>query len=826
MTNIHDCIQRAVDAKELAPRQGRAAQGAFDQLVTRYEQIMPRHQAEASAAADLKEATRRAARSRYHAVINQLQAMRRIKQLIETHPDPARAIRGLIEGELHIKGGENVRFLTDAYVQSINAGLRDVIAQLHPNLIGSSRDRSLLLDMIDEMHGDATGNAHARALAEAVRGQQRRMRQMFNAHGGDIGEIADYGVAHSHDPIRLMQAGYEDWRAALEKLGAWDRIIDKSTGRPFASAKGVIPPRADTEGFLRSMWESITTRGWADRDPSLSPGGTALYNQRAHPREFHFASGKDWRSYNDRFGRSDAYSALLQGLHGMARDVSLMRVLGPNPKAGLNYAIQVAQQRVAGNARAAARVDLHAKRALADLAMLDGSGSIPESAALAAFGSGVRTVLAATQLGSAVLSSFSDPVTSAAAALSIGMNPGNVMSRGVQLLASASTRETAGRLGYIGQSLAEAGAGASRALGGEMLSGLPERMSTFVMKASLLNLLTDFRRIAFQMEFSAYLAELAGSDFGGLPELTRRMLENRGITAGDWDQLRDPAARFRSPTGEDFISADHWLEHQTSLPRVEAVGLAMRLRMVLAERVEMAIPTGRIAVRGRLLQGPAPGSAMGELLRSSASYKNFAFSLMFGQYQQFMSLRNNWTRASYAAAVLTGLTLAGALTIQLKELAKGNDPRPMTNGVFWKAAILQGGGFGIFGDFFAASESRAGGGIAQTLAGPMVGLAADIATPIVSNASRALAGEPTTIGRDASKFIRRNTPVLSSLWWERAAFDRIVADNLQSFLDPDARRQWQQEVRKRARDYGNRPFIGRGAASLRAPDLSNIGATR
>ena len=83
MTSIYDCIQRAVDAKELNPARGREAQGQFDQLVARYETIMPRPAAEARAGADLKEATRKAARARYHTVVNQLQAMRRLKAALD-----------------------------------------------------------------------------------------------------------------------------------------------------------------------------------------------------------------------------------------------------------------------------------------------------------------------------------------------------------------------------------------------------------------------------------------------------------------------------------------------------------------------------------------------------------------------------------------------------------------------------------------------------------------------------------------------------------------------------------------------------------------------
>ena len=42
----------------------------------------------------------------------------------------------------------------------------------------------------------------------------------------------------------------------------------------------------------------------------------------------------------------------------------------------------------------------------------------------------------------------------------------------------------------------------------------------------------------------------------------------------------------------------------------------------------------------------------------------------------------------------------------------------MTSPEFWGAALLQGGGLGIFGDFMVSSVSRGGRGIEETVAGP------------------------------------------------------------------------------------------------------------
>lgn len=825
MTSIYDCIQRAVDAKELNPVRGRAAQAQYDQLVARYADKYPQAQAQAMAAADLKEATRRAARSRYHAVVNQLQAMRRLTAAIEQAPDPALAIRQLLE---HSEGsgftGESVRSLTEAYNASIAAGLSEVLEKTGLNVVGNSRNRVLLEQLMDELHGTASGNAEAARLADAVRYQQRRMRQLFNAHGGDVGELADYGVPHAHSVEMLRKAGFDPWAEKIAQHLAWDKITDLTTGQPFAAAPGQVPPRSLTDRFLRDVYDGIVTRGWDDRDPKMTMGGVALYNQRGDHRVLHFKSGRDWMDYNREFGASDPFSAMMNGLSGLANDVAMMRVLGPNPRAGLEYAVQVAQKRAAELKDAGMEQSVTKQAALARtmFAHQSGAANVPENIFWASFFGGVRGFLTSVQLGSAVLSSFSDMATIGVAAKVIGMNPANVASRTLGLIASHASRAEAARMGYLASTLADAGGGSARYFGQLLGSGITQRMAGFTLRATGLSFLTDMRRIAFQAEFAGYMAEHAGRTFGDLPAPLRGVLESRGITASDWDLLRDPAARFVAENGADFISPNYWLEHQTALPRMEAEGLAMRLQMAIQEQMEMAIPSASLEGRARLQGEAAPGTFAGELLRSTTTYKSFAMSLMLNQWRRYQTMPTAQSKAAYAASMLGLLTLTGAFAIQLKELAKGNDPRPMDEKKFWLAAAFQGGGLGIFGDFFAAEMNRAGGGLAETLAGPTVSFAGDVIGLAAEPVGRLTEGKDANIGRAVAGFARRNTPFASSAWYARLAFDRLAADTLQGFLDADAESQWRRQQKQRERDYGTTTWWDRGAASpSRLPDPMN-----
>lgn len=839
MVNIADCIDSAVAQGALQQGQAQAAKTQLQELFERYATIMPPAQARIRAGMDLKEATKRAARSRFHAVVNQLQTMRRLSQHIGQSDRPDLALQSLIE---HEEGsgytGESVASLTRAYTTSINAGIRAFMAKTGRNVFGNSRNQKLLENAVRELHAEDTGDAAAKQMAAAIRQQQERMRLEFNARGGDIGKLNDYGVSHTHDPLAMRKAGKDGWMAGIIDRLDWSRITDHSTGKPFSTTPDLpAAARPQAEVMLGGIYDNLTSMGWNNRAPAFTMQGKALYNQRADARLLHFRDGSAWLEYNADFGTGDPYGAVVGGLHAMARDVALMRVLGPNPTAGMEFATQAAQKRAQElrgqrvRTLAVFKVDIEGEtnravtRTRAMLAHADGTASTPAQGyeASAAFFGAVRMFSVSTKLGSAILSSATDLGTMGLAAQSLGMNASNVIGRHVNLMASAATRETAAQMGYVADTLATVGASASRYLGDTYAPELASRMADFTLRASGLNFWTDMARTAFKLEFSGFMAANAGRTFDAIDAPLRDVLAARGITAADWDLLRAPATLFTAPNGAKFLSPHWWLEHQTTLPRDQAEGLAMRLLQVMEEQQEFAIPSVRLRGRVAITGDARPGTILGELSRSGGMYKNFAMSLMFNQARRFWAQPTPLKRAAYAAKMLATLTALGAVSVQLKELAKGRDPRPMDESKFWAAAVLQGGGAGIFGDFFAAGTNRFGGSVAQTIAGPVVALGTEIITPVLSNAKRAEEGKDILLGRDLANLVRYNTPVASSLWYQRAAFDRLVADQLQQFLDPEADMLFRRATRRAARDFGTELWWERGEpAPSRAPNLANI----
>jgi hypothetical protein len=98
--------------------------------------------------------------------------------------------------------------------------------------------------------------------------------------------------------------------------------------------------------------------------------------------------------------------------------------------------------------------------------------------------------------------------------------------------------------------------------------------------------------------------------------------------------------------------------------------------------------------------------------------------------------------------------------------------------------------------------NRLGGGLTSTIAGPLVGRIDQLRNRTVGNALQAADGERTNVGREVVQTLRDWTPG-GTLWYVRAAYERMVIDQLQHLADPEARAAFKRKMQQRKSDYGN-----------------------
>ncbi len=839
--SLWDCIQRAIDSGDLEARRGREAQAMFAERLQAHASAGPG--AEALAAEDVWVALRHRHIRRKRQVLMQADAQMRLVEQVAQYrnsdgqANAARAVRALVEWD------QDATFQSVAGIQQAleSSYLRDVsqlIAQHSRNIAGRVRDRAKLANIVRELYSEGTGDASAKTIAQAVRETLERARREYNAAGGEIGKLEGYDLPHHWDREKVAAVNKSVWAEQLHDAIDWARIVDRGTERPFSQSS-----RAARIAFLEKAHDGIRTGGWNRREPSGAQFGASLAKSRADHRILHFRSADDWMRTNDAFGTADPFAAVVNHLKSMARDTAQMRVLGPNPQSGLEFAVQtalkLAQDRpwvptkpitVFGKGRRTHSTSEAEVRGIASqtrrmLDMISGAGNAAEMDLVANFLAGTRHFLVASQLGGAMLSAVSDVGFLGMAARHVGMDPKRVLTRHIATLAKPENRRQLARAGIIADSAASTGVSMARMFGEAYGPATMANLSEFVLRASGLTAWTDIARGVFKLEFYGLLAENAGRSWDRLDAPLRDLVfKARGITPDEWETIRTtPLHRDAAEPEASWLIPDD-IRRRGDLDPDEALALSLKLGSAIQEQVEFAVPSA--SLRGRsAIQVGKPGTAGGELLNSALMYKNFTLSLMFNQLGRVLYKKVNGSR--FGNVLMFGLvtTAAGALSLQVKEMARGRDPRDMTGGKFWKAALLQGGGLGIFGDFIYAAENRFGNSLAASAAGP-VATAVESGVSLIGHIATALtSGDPKKVDkaqREAVRFADQFSGP-TNLWYLAAAFDRLIWDGLTDWLDPDAGIARDRAERKRIRDYGNGSYWPPGSPlPTRWPDLTNI----
>ena len=808
------CLDRMVSAGRMSRAQAaetiRVAEQFERENLGRMGPDAARAAAEAQAAARFKAD----AAKRLDQASLQILATDRVLRDAASHPKGwfAGAASLLARDVWGVAGFSGVERRYKAVLGQLHAMFADGLNAYRSKMAGLQRDTIGLQRMVRELYGESTGDGVAANAAQAWTGATDWAAKRFNDAGGILARQEDWRLPQVFDDAKVKAAGRDSFTGWMTQALDDGRlsVVDWTTGRPMERARAVE--------IIEGAWERISTGGLSDMVPGQR-AGSKLANARIERRAFDWTTADAWLEANRQWGVGDSqvYDLLTGHLDGIARDIAQLEVLGPNPAATVSL-LRDHVLKETGSRWKADRID-------ALWAHVSGAASSPVSEGLANFMRSVRSWLTSAQLGSAVLSSFTDFAALRQTAAWNGLDATKVMGTYLRMLnpASAEDRALAVRAGLIADSWAQRAAGATRHQAEVVGNDLASRFAEFTMRASGLQAHTDAGRHAFGMEMLAHLADLAGQGFDALPPATRRAFENYGISAADWELIRATGVRdFGS--GARFV----WPEQMARAGRNEMLAASRLMEMVSTE-MDFAIPTPGAYERALLLGNTRPGTAQGEFLRATLQYKTFPVTMMTTHLMRAYQGLEGGDRGAYLAALGIGLTVMGALAMQAKQIAAGKDPRDMTDWRFWGGAFAQGGGAGIFGDFLNSGLNRADRGVWATMAGPTAGLVDDLARLTLGNIGQST--DPNVrdnhLGREVARFVRQNTPG-SSLWYSRLALDRLVWDRLQMAIDSDYPAAFRRTEDRAMRDYRQSFFWGPGdAAPARAPSLgATLGGSR
>ncbi|WP_095110441.1 hypothetical protein [Pseudomonas sp. Irchel 3E20] len=671
--------------------------------------------------------------------------------------------------------------------------------------IGTKQDTSKLNDQVV-------------SIARTIQKYQEAARIDANRAGANIGNLPGYIARQSHDGEKIGSAGLDKW---LEE------IQPRLDPRTFDDV-------TNPAQFLRGVYDGLVSgdhlKAPGDKPSNGFKGPANIAKKVSQERVLHFKDGVAWHEYNTMFGTGNLRESVLRGLDMAGQNTAIMRRLGTNPEANLSMAMDILAEdvRKSGDPKALTNFNTARGTMIANrFAEVSGATRIPGSAWGARVSANVRAWQSLSKLGGALLSSFTDLPVAASEMRYQGksflgalgeMTAGLAKGRG-----SLEQREILSSFGVYGDAMR--GEIMRRFSADDSVGGKMSRGMSLFFKLNGLSWWTDANKASAGLMMAHNLAQNKGRAWGAMDEGLRRTLGLYDLDAGKWDLLRGMDTRMAD--GRDYMTTDGipgipderistYLTEQGrkvsgSAIRETREGLSRSLRAYVNDRVSYAVLEPDARTRSIMNRGTRPGTIMGELNRFMTQFKSFPAAYMQktlgrelygrgyaptplgegyrGSKDLIAALRNGNGERLAMAQLLLWTTAFGYLSMTAKDAVKGRQPRPADDPKTWIAAMTQGGGFGIMGDFMFGEVSRFGNKPLETLAGPTLGTAAnalDLWAKIRSGDDAA---------SSALRLAQNNTPFLN-LFYTRIAMDHLFLWSVQEAMNPGSLRRTEQRIQK------------------------------
>lgn len=712
----------------------------------------------------------------------------------------------------HGAGGKTLNGVHESVHGELRGLMNDVLRKFSPNLVGKRRNKALLSEVLQESLGVDSKNKAAKELWAAYSQTVERANKLHYDAGGDF-RGKPRGISVRPSQLEIAKVTKDEYRAFVKQHTKKADFVDEM-GRPLSDA--------DIDETIDAHYEYHKSGGWSDAELRPQPK-PKISGSRGIGHELPFNNADDWLAYNEKFGGEDPWRSMVAHIDNMAHEIAHMDVLGPTPNATWEL-LKRKRLKDANESNLEGKEFARNKRkADADVVNADRTRDVwtgktmkPSDKMLARGLSTTREYISATRLGSAVIPSITDFNSNRVAAGMMGLSKLGPMKNFARLVASPEFRRAATESGLILENAIDAGFAAQRHSMEDFHREFTSRLADFVFRSTLLSGATQMQRDAFGMTVMNGFAELAGKSFDDLPRMTQADLADYGISPELWDNIRK--AELYEVNGFKML-------RPKEIEAVAGRDAALLFMEMLVGRRAKAVPTSSVRVKSATIGRAEPGSTGGEILRSVMQFKGHPFMVLMLQVGEAVKLATKGRKADalgYFTGLVLGNTLLGMAAMQVKEIQKGRDPLDMTKLETWNAALLQGGGLGILGDFLFQDTNRFGGSLAETLAGPTVSLGADVINLTAGNVRQLIRGEETNFAAEAADFVLDNNP-MSSYLWTRLLYEREIADRFMLMLDPDAAQKLNRKAKNAERDksgYWWRP----GASiidgdSVNAPDL-------
>tara|TARA_R100001015_G_C4634554_1_gene201273 strand:- start:1941 stop:4367 length:2427 start_codon:yes stop_codon:yes gene_type:complete len=701
----------------------------------------------------------------------------------------------------------NVEYTAKSYSKRFHTDLAGLLKRFEKKGLGFFDDEAGLNKLIRAIYGETTDDVEINQFAKDWLKFVDRTVDLKNKFGASISKNEKFLLPQRHDPGAILKLAKDRndakriWIDRIKNKLDYTKMLDDQ-GKQLTQLE--IFGTQDEDGLLGNVFESIVTGGLNKVGPLQAARNMSkkLSRKGSDKRVLYFKDAESWIEYQNDFGRGDIFGTLVDFIESSANDIALLELMGPNPET--TWKILLTQARKSG----ANAIQIRDLNNIWNTV----SGKINAESPMA-FNNvfqAERNINQAALLGQAFLAAFSDIGFQIITSQFNKLPTFRILGKTLQTLtAPGEDKRIAAQIGLGAEAWISMAQSANR-FGESYGIGFTSKLSNAVMKASFLEPWTNGTRRAFGMEFSGALARSFDTEWEALDAGFRKILERNAIVKREWDQFRST----KIIPHEGAVFADFNLDE------------SLKFHSMVLQEMDLAVPTPDARVRSVLTMGQPRGTLEGEFFRSFFAIKSFPITIAMTHMTRGWYAGSLTDRAKYLGSLLVTTSTLGAVALQAKDIVAGRDPRALNKdgGLipdkdFLIAAILQGGGLGIFGDFVFSDTSRFGKGLFETLAGPSFQTADTIVKFTKGTVRSAISDEEYNILGEGAKIIDRYTPSI----WQTKLFEQAFFQSLQEMADPDADKKLRRLMRSREKEYNQGYWwTADSFKPKRAPDFANI----
>jgi len=756
------------------------------------------------------------------------------KYLLETYKDkngkinPPEAVKFIFSKRSIHEGGtkfNDLETLIDINTNQATTGMIDTLKHFRYTLAGKTRNKADTDLVGREIHDPgSTKNQNAVEMAQAIKSAHENLRKLFNQNGGAIPYLENW-FPQNHNQFKVGEVKQREWMDFTIPLLDRDRMINYQTGKVFEDD--------DWIGALKDVYNNIITNGVMKNitNDQVSGGRASLANTRLDHRFLHFKDYESSKAYHKKFGLdADVYEIAVAHIDKMARDISFMQVMGPNPNKFMRDIKDVLKNwsnLQPSNKSAKAKND--ANRAIYKIenlySHLNGDANVPVNVYMSKFAAAFGDITNAVRLGSALVVALAgDMMTTRMAAQFIGMPQvkalKNQLRTNFAFIRSVKNNpdlDIALTSGHGAEMFTTLASSLNRVTADAVESTeITRRMADFFLRSTYLTGWTQASRMAAGNEYSAMGARLANKSFKELNKINKDFVEYlkmHRISEKDWDVIRsgkiyDAGVDFPKWKGAKYLRHDD-IAKRTDIDPKYAQDLAYKWSHSSQNFVDSAVLTAT-ATGATILGKRQAGTPMGLLARAILTFKQFPLSF------HLLHLENGWKRKTwpgkikYLGPLIIGSTIAGVFSNELYNITRGKkiaiDEKfdEWDDLAYWGDAILRGGGLGLFGDIMFGgkfSNDKVSGRVAE-LFGPQLTTLASIADLSIGNLLQIIQRKDSNFAAELTRFVKNNTPG-ANVWYARLILEKYLFEYLEDYADPKYKQKIRRKIRRTKKEEDN-----------------------